>query len=204
MDLTQSQIEFYHKLADTYDSEVDTERIFKEQLYKRFFAEDVHYGTSLDIGCGTGNWTRGLLDVCDKVLAIDSSSRMLELCREKLDSDRITYQKVNVFDLPDLGRFDLIFSTFWISHVPFQLQDAFWDWISRSLNHPGKILMQDSTDRGPGGGGSVRTLPSGEEYEIVKNNYDFNALLAIIRKYGIEASVTMFSDTIYLISGEKV
>lgn len=47
--------------------------------------------------------------------------------------------------------------------------------------------MQDSIGRGPGGGGSVRTLPSGEDYEIVKNNYDFNALLETIRKYEIEA-----------------
>jgi ubiquinone/menaquinone biosynthesis C-methylase UbiE len=124
MDRILSQIEFYDKLAGTFDSLVDARKIFSEKPYKRLFHANAHYQTGLDIGCGTGNWTRGLLEVCDSVLAIDTSSRMLKQCRKKLGTTRITFRKVDVFDFPDLGKFDIVFSTFWISHVPLQLQDS--------------------------------------------------------------------------------
>jgi SAM-dependent methyltransferase len=204
MDRIQSQIEFYDKLAGTFDSQVDAHRISSEKSYTRLFRANAHYQTGLDIGCGTGNWTRGLLEVCDSVLAIDTSLRMLKQCRKKLGTARIIYQKVNVFDFPDLGKFDIIFSTFWISHVPFQLQDFFWQWVVKTLNPAGEIIMQDSIDSGPGGGGSVRVLPSGKKYEIVKNNYDFDILLSTIRKNGIDASITLLNDSLYLISGKRI
>ena len=203
MNRIQNQIDFYHRLADTYDSQVDAEGILSEQRYRRLFQENARYYRGLDIGCGTGNWTRGLLEVCDSVLAIDASARMLERCRDKLGANRISYQQVNVLDFPNLGEFDIIFSTFWVSHVPFELQDSFWQWIAQSSKPMGEIIMQDSIESGPGGGGSIRTLPSGDKYEIVKNNYDFDQLLETIRRHEITASVTMLSKSLYVISGMR-
>ena len=125
MDLIASQIEFYDRLANDYDPQVGASRIAGEHKYRRLLPAECRYGRALDIGCGTGNWTRGLLDVCDSVLAIDSSREMLDLCRAKLGQSGIEYQLLNVFDYPSLGQFDLIFSTFWVSHVPPERQHSF-------------------------------------------------------------------------------
>ncbi len=65
MDLRQSQIEFYHKLAPDFDREVNAEAIAENAPYRRLFPAGAVFPWGLDLGCGTGNWTCGLLEVCD-------------------------------------------------------------------------------------------------------------------------------------------
>jgi len=59
--------------------------------------------TLLDIGCGTGNIVLGLLGQLSphgRVVAIDVSSRMIEIARKKIPDSRITWSIANAFQLP--------------------------------------------------------------------------------------------------------
>ena len=200
MELRKSQIEFYHKLAPDYDHQVNADAIEENTRYRKLFPAGATFRRGLDLGCGTGNWTRGLLEVCDRVLAVDSSPDMIAAAREKLGESAIDYRVVDILSFPDLGTFDIVFSTFWISHVPLELHDDFWAWVARSLEIGGKVIFQDSVAQGPGGGGDCRRLPSGETFLIVKNAYDFDQLLDVMGSHGLAGTITMTSKNVYVIN----
>ena len=55
-----------------------------------------------DVGCGTGNLTRALLEHLSergRVLAIDLSTRMLDVARRKIDDERVTWRLGGVEDI---------------------------------------------------------------------------------------------------------
>ena len=47
--------------------------------------------TVLDAGCGTGHVTARLLERCGHVIALDGSEQMLEVARDRLGDERVTY-----------------------------------------------------------------------------------------------------------------
>ena len=204
MELRESQIEFYHRLAPDYDRHVNAEAIEENARYRRLFPAGAAFHRGLDLGCGTGNRTRGLLEVCDQVLAIDSSPDMIAAAREKLGERGIDYRVVDILAFPDLETFDVVFSTFWVSHVPLELQDDFWAWVARSLEIGGEVIFQDSIAQGPGGGGDRRRLPSGETFLIVKNAYDFDRLLEVMTSHGLAGTITMTSKNVYVINAQRI
>lgn len=203
MELRKSQIEFYHKLAPDYDRQVNAEAIEEKARYRNLFPAGAAFRRGLDLGCGTGNWTRGLLEVCEQVLAIDASPDMIAVAREKLGERGIDYRVVDILAFPDLGTFDVVFSTFWVSHVPLELHDDFWAWVARSLEIGGEVIFQDSMAQGPGGGGDRRRLPSGETFRIVKNAYDFDRLLEVMSSHGLTGTIAMTSKNVYVINAQR-
>jgi len=59
--------------------------------------------TVLDIGCGTGNLTQALLNrlsPAGRVVAVDSSPRMIEIARDKITDERVTWHTVDAARLP--------------------------------------------------------------------------------------------------------
>ncbi len=128
---------------------------------------------------------------------------MIALARAKLGKSGIDYRVADLLAFPDLGTFDVVFSTFWISHVPLELHDDFWPWVARSLEIGGEVIFQDSIAQGPGGGGDCRRLPSGETFQIVKNAYDFDRLLEVMRSHGLAGTVRMTSRTVYLLNAQR-
>lgn len=198
-----AQIAFYHKLAGDYDRLVNAEGIEADARYRRLFPSDSTFRRGLDLGCGTGNWTRGLVEVSDHVVAVDASPDMLAQARRKLGETSVEYRLADILTFPDLGVFDVVFSTFWISHVPHDLQADFWAWVSRCLETGGAVIFQDSVSSGPGGGGDRRRLPSGEAFEIVKNAYDFDQLLRIMSRQGLAGTIEMTSPSVYVIRATK-
>ena len=88
----------YHKTAQSYEKKLNSPfvrpfRRAEEQKLRAVFdrlikPEDV----VLEIGCGTGYYTRYLIDRAAKVVALDDSEKMLRLTRGRLpeaDQDRI-------------------------------------------------------------------------------------------------------------------
>ncbi len=45
----------------------------------------------LEIGCGTGKNTSWLLSICDQITAIDLSKGMLEIAKNKIQSDKVNF-----------------------------------------------------------------------------------------------------------------
>jgi ubiquinone/menaquinone biosynthesis C-methylase UbiE len=74
----------------------------------------------LDLGCGTGRFSRALAAHFDaELIGVDPSSKMLEQARRKPGDHRVQYQsgRGEAIPLPD-GSVDLVFMSMVLHHVP--------------------------------------------------------------------------------------
>ena len=92
--------------------------------YHRFLMKHVtsHCWESLDIGCGTGSFTRLLADCSDRVLGLDLSPQMIQVARERSALyPNIDYRVVDVttWEFPP-ERYDCIASIATLHHLPLE------------------------------------------------------------------------------------
>lgn len=75
---------------------------------------------SLDIGCGTGSFSRRLAERSQHVLAIDLSPEMIRIARERSAKfSNIDFQLADVLNLPfDIESFDCIATIATLHHLP--------------------------------------------------------------------------------------
>jgi demethylmenaquinone methyltransferase/2-methoxy-6-polyprenyl-1,4-benzoquinol methylase len=170
-----------HDLGDEFN-----ERWFRETAIVERAVDDVATtGAVLEIGCGSGLWTRRLAPHASRYVAVDSSRNMLELNRARNDGPNVEFVLADAFDWqpPNDERFDLIFFGFFISHVPPEAFAGWWARIRSWLTPSGHAFIVDDTagpDR-PYSGDVVddgpkhahrRHLSDGREYTIVKVFYE--------------------------------
>jgi malonyl-CoA O-methyltransferase len=108
----------YDKWADQYNTDTnDTRDLNAEVLRKHTFIgkEDA----VLELGCGTGLNTEWLAEQAGHVVATDVSEEMLARARERLDTDAVTLQKLDVTEPWPFGanRFDAVVATLVLEHV---------------------------------------------------------------------------------------
>lgn len=72
----------------------------------------------LDVGCGCGSFTAELSPHCDKIIAIDSSSALIDRCKSENQKPNITYTCMDARSMifPDDG-FDLVFERASLHHI---------------------------------------------------------------------------------------
>jgi SAM-dependent methyltransferase len=97
---------------------------------------------ALEIGCGTGSFSRLLATRCDRVLALDLSPQMIRIARERSGRFHdIGFQVADImsYELP-AGRFDCIVTVATLHHLPLaemllKMKDA--------LRFGGRLLVLD-------------------------------------------------------------
>ena len=156
-------------------------------------------GSVLELACGTGLWTTRLLRHADHVVALDSSPEALELNRARTGADRVRYVEVDLFEWRPSALFDVVFFSFWLSHVPPSRWTGFWELVRRALAPGGRAIFIDNrwgdgTWRdGPRPDGYERVrndAGDGQEYRIVKSYYEPDELGAQLKSLGWDALVT--------------
>ena len=75
----------------------------------------------LELAAGTGIWTRRLVELADRVVAVDANAETLAL-----NTSEAELVRADVFEWEPAERFDLVFFSFWLSHVPEERFDEFW------------------------------------------------------------------------------
>src|SRR5262249_54564404 len=85
-------------------------------------------GSVLEPAAGTGIWTRKLVRRADRVVAVDANAETLVL--NTRDAELV---RADVFGWRPSGRFDLVFFSFWLSHVPEERFDEFWGLVRAAL-----------------------------------------------------------------------
>lgn len=136
----------------------------------------------VELACGTGLWTERLARAGARVLAVDGAPEAIAINRERLGSTKVEYCVADIFTWTPPTTFDVVFFSFWLSHVPPARFDEFWATV-RSAVKPGgaalfidSLLEQSSTARDhdpPGASGVVlRRLNDGREFRIVKVFYE--------------------------------
>ena len=145
--LIQEQIEYYRKRAPEYD---ETSPLADEPLstYAQQIQHALHRfapsGRVLEIASGTGKGTSQLLEHSSSVTAIDSSPEMHDLSRERLGDDgRVRYVVADIFSWQPSEVYDVIFFSYWLSHVPPKRFDHFWDLVRQALAPAGRVFFID-------------------------------------------------------------
>jgi malonyl-CoA O-methyltransferase len=108
----------YDRWAAQYDTDAnDTRDLNAEVLQKQNFIEP--NDAVLEIGCGTGLNAEWLAAQAGTVVATDASEEMLARARERLDSDSVRLQTLDVTEpWPfEAGRFDAVVATLVLEHV---------------------------------------------------------------------------------------
>ena len=153
-------------------------------------------GSILELACGTGWWTKLLVDHCRRLTAVDSSPEVIALNRAKVDDDRVEYIEADIFAWEPESLYDFVFFGFWVSHVPDSHMERFLGLVERSLVAGGRVFFVDTLnpsalDRVPPTkeNTALRHLSDGREYEIVKVYYDPVELEKKLRERGWKGEV---------------
>ncbi|HEY5194848.1 MAG TPA: class I SAM-dependent methyltransferase [Solirubrobacteraceae bacterium] len=162
-------------------------------------------GEVLELACGTGLWTARLLSRAERVTAVDGAPEMLELCRARVGDERVRYIQADLFAWEPDGAYDVCFFSFWLSHVPEERFDAFWENVKRALRPDGRVFFIDSSRHDlasavdhklsePEDPTMLRRLADGREYRIVKHFYDPASLQARLAALGWSIEVRSTSE----------
>jgi ubiquinone/menaquinone biosynthesis C-methylase UbiE len=168
-------------------------------------------GEVLELACGTGLWTSRLVTQADRLTAIDGSPEMLELCRARMGDMRVSYIQADLFTWEPSQTYDVCFFSFWLSHVPEERFDAFWEKVARSLGPGGRVFFLDSSRHDLASAVDhklpdaddptmLRRLADGREYRIVKHFYEPQPLQRRLTDLGWKIEV--HSTPTFFIYGE--
>ena len=169
-------------------------------------------GRVLELACGTGLWTVDLARHATSMTAVDASPEVLEINRARLrEAGRETavrYVEADLFDWRPDAAYDAVFFGFWLSHVPPERFEAFWELVRSALRPGERAFFVDSLgpetpdemerrSRDPQGHTTIRRLDDGREFRIVKVFYDPAALEARLADLGWNVSVHTTEHLLY-------
>jgi len=142
----------------------------------------------LELAAGTGIWTRQLVRLAERVVAVDANAETL--ARNTPEAELV---RADVFGWRPAECYDLVFFSFWLSHVPEDRFDEFWGVVRAALAPGGGVFLIDSGPLGDAtdDGRQVRQLADGREFTIVKHYWSPEHLVERMRPLGFELAVRL-------------
>jgi SAM-dependent methyltransferase len=155
-------------------------------------------GDVLELAAGTGIWTRRLVPAADHVVAVDANPETLAL-----NTPAAELVVADVFDWEPPQQFDVVFFSFWLSHVPDERLDEFWELVRSALQPNGRVFLIDSgpPEAPSDGERQVRQLADGREFTIVKRFWRPEELAARVRPLGFELDLQLTGNGLFLRGG---
>ena len=150
-DLVAEQKRYYAERAPEYDDwwyrrgryELEADALARWQAdvaeAEAALDEFAPRGAVLELAAGTGIWTRRLVRLADRVVAVDANPETLAL-----NTSAAQLVRADVFEWEPAERFDLVFFSFWLSHVPPEGFAAFWRLVDDCLAPDGRIFLIDN------------------------------------------------------------
>jgi ubiquinone/menaquinone biosynthesis C-methylase UbiE len=93
---------------------------------------------------GTGWWSQHLAQTATSLTVLDSSDETLRINRERVGRPDVTYIVADIFGWHPDHRYDTVFFSFWLSHVPRRLFETFWALVGSCLRPGGKAVLIDN------------------------------------------------------------
>jgi 2-polyprenyl-3-methyl-5-hydroxy-6-metoxy-1,4-benzoquinol methylase len=205
-DVLADQVSYYRRRADEYDETAYGDVAAARGRIARLVTEMRPAGKVLEIACGTGLWTEALAGLADAVTAIDAAPEAIDIARARVRSANVSFEVADVFSWGPGSRFDVIFFSAWLSHVPASRFDQFWQSLRDLLAENGRVLFIDEhvDERGKelyvDGTEEIieRRLRNGSTFRLIKNFVDPERLEFGLRRLGWEAAIRRDgSDWIY-------
>ena len=155
-------------------------------------------GDVLELAGGTGWWTEHLAHTADALTVLDSCDETLTINRQRVRRADVTYLVADIFTWQPERRYDTVFFSFWLSHVPRPLFETFWKLVKSCLRPAGVAFLIDNRDnrRDPSRATpdpyvvdeadeiQQRRLNDGSLHRVVKVFYEPDQLATQLRKLG--------------------
>jgi 2-polyprenyl-3-methyl-5-hydroxy-6-metoxy-1,4-benzoquinol methylase len=183
-EILADQIGYYRRRAGEYDVTAYGDVAAARERIARLVAQMNAGGRVLEIACGTGLWTEALAGAADTVVAIDAAPEALAIAGDRVKSANVRFEVADVFSWTTDDRFDVVFFSAWLSHVPTSRFEQFWRILRRLLAEDGRVLfidehvdVREKEAYVPGADEIVeRRLRDGRKFRVVKNFVDPQAL----------------------------
>jgi demethylmenaquinone methyltransferase/2-methoxy-6-polyprenyl-1,4-benzoquinol methylase len=152
-------------------------------------------GSVLELAAGTGLWTRKLVRLADRVVAVDANRETLAL-----NTNEAEHVLADVFEFQPEEAFGVVFFGFWLSHVPEERFDCFWRTVRSALAPGGRVFLVDSgpIETEPGDDRQVRQLADGREFRIVKKFWRPAELTARVAALGFDLELGLTANGNFL------
>lgn len=192
--LLDDQIAYYQAIANEYeDHQIDPTGGDELTAAVDAFRPT---GSVLDLACGFGAWTEVLIRSASSVTAVDASSAMLHRARQRLGDAPVEFVQSDIFEWQPTQRYDAVFFGFWLSHVPDDRFETFWELVESCLQPGAPVMFVDDNHRAPaelinGPESSVveRRLNDGSAHRAVKVPHTSESLEARLRSMGWDIRV---------------
>ena len=196
------QIGYYRRRAGEYDATAYGDVAVARPRIARLVAQMRPSGNVLEIACGTGLWTEALAELADTVTAIDTAPEVIEIARARVGSAAVTFEVADVFSWATSSRFDVVFFSAWLSHVPTSRFEQFWQLLRPLLAVGGRVLFIDEhvdvreKEAYVAGRDEIveRELRDGEKFRIIKNFVDPQRLEDQLRRMGWDCEIRRDGD----------
>jgi demethylmenaquinone methyltransferase/2-methoxy-6-polyprenyl-1,4-benzoquinol methylase len=167
-------------------------------------------GRVLELAGGTGFWTELLVRTADELTVVDASPESLRINRRRVGDPCVRYLEADLFTWrPDQAYGAVVFA-FWLSHVPPERFNGFWDLVASCLAPGGRVLFVDNLNPSstahdhrrlqPGEVTVTRALNDGREFRIYKLFYRPDELARLLESRGWRTDVRATST--YFLYGQ--
>jgi len=203
--LLAEQVAYYRARAHEYDATHAFDAASRAMLLAalRAFAPR---GRVLELACGTGQWTAELARHVSLLTAVDASPEMIALNRARVAHDNVHYVEADLFAWSPEARYDVVFFSTWLSHVPPQRFEAFWALVADCLKENGRVFCIDELPAVAAHERWIadaiapvveRPLTTGERYRAVKVLHDPAELGAGLSALGWLADIRTVSRRLF-------
>jgi SAM-dependent methyltransferase len=154
-------------------------------------------GDVLEMAGGTGWWTARLARTAGHLTVIDSSAETLGINRGRVGRPDVDYVVADLFSWQPQRTFDVVFFSFWLSHVPRSRFSDFWSLVRSCLAPSGRVFLIDNrSDPHPigeiqdpyvlhhGPDLELRRLHDGSKYHVVEIFYEPHELQSLLCQQG--------------------
>ncbi len=196
------QADYYRRRAGEYDVTAYGDDVAATRAHiARLVAVMRPAGRVLEIACGTGLWTEALAGWADTVMAIDAAPEAVAIARDRVRPASVSFEVADVFSWRPAARFDVVFFSAWLSHVPESRFGQFWQSLRGWLAGNGRVLLIDEhvDERGKetyiAGCDEVveRRLCDGSTFRVIKNFVDPEELELRLRRLGWDCTIRRVS-----------
>jgi SAM-dependent methyltransferase len=157
-DLIGEQVDYYRARAPEYDQwwERDGDYDLGPEFNARW-ADEVSQlvafvdafapvGDVLELAAGTGLWSRELVRHASSLTCVDASPETIAINRSRTASSGVpvTYVEADLFEWRPSRRYEVVFFSFWLSHVPPERFEWFWSLVDAALEPGGRVLFLDN------------------------------------------------------------
>lgn len=201
--------EYYNQRAQEFESiyyRNDPVRQ-KEQAAIASTMKQVLTGRSvLEIACGTGFWTGIASQTAQHIVAIDTSTEMLQIaCSKSIPANKVQFQHADAYALHTVaGSFDGGLANFWFSHIPKKRINEFLFGFHKRIGKGASVFMADNVYVHDVGGELVsqpdsedtfkmRALSNGSKHKVLKNYYTEYQIQQILAPFTFNLNIHMGS-----------